>query len=204
MAVSRSELEASWREDRRLARRRILDCTRQLLRQRPWPQLSLQEIMRCAEMSRTAFYRHFDDRDQLLLALLGDLQDAFVSAGAEWKQGSEDPIRALRHGLLEVTMVFVDHGHVLQALVDAASESQQLSDAYDQMVDSLVQATSARIAAENAAGRSGIGDPEGIARALLRMNERFLLDVYGRSTSAHPEQATAVLTEIWTRTIYGA
>lgn len=202
MAVPRSELEATWREDRRQARQRILDCTRQLLRERPWPQLSLQEIMRSAQLSRTAFYRHFDDRDQLLLALLGDLQDAFVSAGAEWKQGSEDPIPALRRGLHEVTTVFLAHWHVLQALVDAAPESEQLRDAYEEMVDGLVQATSARMSAENAAGRSNISDPDGIARALLRMNERFLLDVCGRSPGPDPEQAAAVLTEIWTRTIY--
>jgi AcrR family transcriptional regulator len=202
MAVPRSELEATWREERRQARQRILDCTRRLLRDRPWPQLSLQEIMRAAELSRTAFYRHFDDRDQLLFALLGDLRDAFVSAGADWKQGCEDPIPALRRGLHEVTTVFADHGHVLQALVDAASESQQLSDAYDEMVDGLVHDTSARIAAERAAGRSDIADPDGIARALLRMNERFLLDLYGRAAGPDPEQAAAVLGEVWTRTIY--
>ena len=203
MTVRRTELEASWREDRRQARARILDGARMLLEERPWPDLPLDEIMRAADLSRTAFYRHFEDRQALLLALLAELEDAFTEAGAPWKAAAADPPGALRDGLLDLTALFVRHGRVLQAVTEASSRSDELRDTYLAMAEGLIATTAARIAADVEAGRSAVADPDGVARALTWMNERYLLFSLGREQRVVPATVIETLATIWTRTLYG-
>ncbi len=42
--------------------------------------------MRGAELTRTAFYRHFDDRQLLLVALLDELGGGFDTVAAPWTE----------------------------------------------------------------------------------------------------------------------
>lgn len=159
--------------------------------------------MAAAELTRTAFYRYFDDRELLLIALLDDVGVHLDAAGNPWKRGAPDPVAELSGNLRQLTEVFVEHGRLLQAISDAATHDDELRRAYLRLADQLVDTTAARIEAEVAAGTSPVENPGEVARALVWMNERYLLRGFGQHPLADPDAAARALAEIWIATIYG-
>lgn len=202
--MSQSGVRVDRRRQRRDARRRILDCARELLELRPWSEITLEQVMTEAQLTRTTFYRYFDDRELLLIALLQEVAADLDAAGAPWKQGASDPAGELRENLRTLADVFAAHGRLLQAISDAASHDSDLRGAYLQLADRLVATTAERIAAEVAAGRSRIVDVEQVACALTWCNERYLLRLFGGRPLGDPAVAAAALAEIWITTIYGS
>ena len=60
---------AAARTRREAARERIVAAAERLLRDRPYRELSVEEVMAEAGLSRTIFYRHFDGLPELVLSL---------------------------------------------------------------------------------------------------------------------------------------
>jgi len=170
------------RRERQVARQRILEAASGLLEEHRWTDVRLEDVMSAAGLSRTVFYRHFDDRHTLLLAMLDEIRQHIGSTGAAWKAGDPHPVSALCTGLAELTTSMQEHGRLMQAVADAA--------AY-------------RIRADVAGGHSRVRDPERVADALVRMNEALLLDAFGSRPYADPAEVRATISEIWVTTIYG-
>jgi AcrR family transcriptional regulator len=202
MGTSPGRLQADRRSRREAARRRILDAARALLEEQAWPAVSLDEIMRAAGLSRTVFYRHFEDRRELLLALLDDSELALDLPGTIWKQAPDDPVPALRAALRRLTEQFAEQGRLLQAVADMAGQDPEVRAIWMGLGEQLTRTTAERISAEVASGRSAVRDPLEVARALVWMNERYLLVRFGRRPLADPETAAAALAEIWHGAIY--
>lgn len=200
---TRLERTAEQRRRRSDVRRRILDATLALLEERRWPDIPVDDVTSAAGLSRTAFYRHFDDRDQLLLALMADTGARLANAGEAWKGAGGDPIDAVRAGLAEMAATMVEHGRLVQAIVDASAYDPDVRAAWEELLQRLVDVTAERIRADVAAGRSEVRDPDDVAAALARMSEAHLLAGFGRRPLADPERAIATLTEVWAATIYG-
>jgi TetR/AcrR family transcriptional regulator, ethionamide resistance regulator len=159
--------------------------------------------MAAAGLSRTAFYRHFEDRDQLLLALLEHAGLQLQDSGAAWKRGEGEPVAALRAGLAELTAAMVEHGRLIQAIVDASGHDPDLRAQYDELVDGIAAVTAERIRHETAAGRAAVGDPDEIATALVRMSEGYLLTAFGRAVHPDAGRVTRALADVWCAAIYG-
>ena len=74
-------------ESKELTRRALLRSALKLLSQRSFDAISLREVTREAGVSPTAFYRHFDDMDELGLVLVdesfGALRDVLREARAD-------------------------------------------------------------------------------------------------------------------------
>src|ERR1700753_630433 len=66
VATREGELQGRRRAQRRDARRRLLDAAHGLLEQRGWTDISLEDIAEAAQVARTAFYRPFEGRQQLV------------------------------------------------------------------------------------------------------------------------------------------
>jgi AcrR family transcriptional regulator len=198
------DVQAQHRLRRRDTRRRILDAALAMLEDRPWHEISLEQIMGRAELTRTAFYRHFEDRQLLLLALLEDVGVHLGDIPADWERGVDDPAAELRRALGELTTVYARHGRLLAAIAGAATQDPDVRSVYLGLADRLIDAAAARIAAEVAAGRSRVSDPPEVARALIWMNEAYLQGQFGRPPLGDPERAAAALAEVWLATIYGS
>src|SRR3954471_22539515 len=74
------------------ARERIVAAAELLLRDRPYRDLRVEDVMAAAGLSRTVFYRHFDDLPRLMASLLdvvqAELEDAMkltVDAPGDWE-----------------------------------------------------------------------------------------------------------------------
>jgi TetR/AcrR family transcriptional regulator, ethionamide resistance regulator len=191
------------RRRRQDTRRRILDAARELLEDHPWSEISLEQIMQRADLTRTAFYRHFEDRQLLLLALIDDVGLALDTVADPWEQGDGDSPAELEPALRRLTDLYFRHGRLLRAIADAATQDPDLAAFYADLGRRLSESAAARIAADVEAGRSHVQDPDEVAAALVWMNERYLLVRFGQTPLGDPGRAAAALTEIWQRTVYG-
>lgn len=203
MVTTRPDVQRRHRERRDQTRARILAVAGELLEDRPWSEVSIEEITRRAELTRTAFYRHFPDRQTLLLALLEDLGLRLDLVADPWEGAAGDPTELMQQSLRELVEVFLRHGRLLRAIADAATQDRQIAATYAELGARLTSSAAARIAADVAAGRSSVADPQEVAGALVWMNERYLLERFGRAPLGDPDRAAAALAEVWERAVYG-
>ena len=186
------------RDSRRDLRAAILAAARVRLEQGGFRRLSIDSVMEDVGLTRTAFYRYFDDLGALVQVLLTDMTRPLDEAAARLARdagGSDE--EAFLATLGAVAEVFAEHGRVFSATVAAAQ--------YDDDIESAVHAIRERFVALAAAGlaeradRTGveIPNPRETARALNAMNEGYLLDAFGRSPRVTPEEAVQALWPPW-------
>jgi TetR/AcrR family transcriptional regulator, ethionamide resistance regulator len=187
-----------------IAEREILEAAEALLRQRPFREITVDEVMRRTDLSRPSFYVYFRDRHDVVLRVVERLGGELFAMSERWFRGEgEGPVlvRAAAEGFVAV---FAEHGPVLRALADAATDDSRVEAAYGQIVQGLITATARHIEEEVAAGRVLPLDPGETAKALVWMGERYLQLSLGRPPLTPPERVTETLTTIWSRVLYGA
>src|ERR1700720_2545310 len=109
--MSTSAQRARRREQRDNTRREILVATDRLLRERPYRELSLDVVMEQTGLTRTAFYRHFDDVTELVLRLLEDVGIELYGVAERWLEGAANDFpRAAHEGLRGIVGFFDRHG----------------------------------------------------------------------------------------------
>jgi AcrR family transcriptional regulator len=203
VTTRQSDLQARRREHRRNARRRLLDAAHALLEQQPWAEIALDDIATAAEVARTAFYRHFEDRQHLLMAMLDDVGLELDHVADDWMGDADDPVAELRRSLEGLTAVFVEHGRLIQAISDTARHDTEVGGLYLALAERLAAATARRIEADNAMGRTQIAEPREVARALTWMNERYLLASFGQHPFTDEAAVTSALATVWINALYG-
>jgi len=194
--------------DRRRRRRQdseqeILDAAGRLLRERPFRDLTVDDLMAATSQSRTAFYRHFTDRQDLLIHLQHDLAEELFEMSEGWLGGGEDPVREALEALQRLIGVYQREGPLLRAIAEAASHDDEIEKVYAKLVQRFVDATAARIERDVAAGRAAVSDPRQAATALCWMTERYLTACFGHPGGGDPDASVATLHMIWMRALYG-
>ena len=186
-----------------VAEREIIAAAEALLRERPFRELTVDEVMRRTDLSRPSFYVYFRDRHHLVLRVVEHLGAELFAMSDRWLKGTGDGPQLAREALEGVVEVYATHGPVMRALADAAADDPGVEQAYTAIVQAFVDATARHIEAEIAAGRILPLDAAETARALVWMMERYLNLSFG-SEPATPRQAVAeTLITIWTRVLYG-
>jgi AcrR family transcriptional regulator len=194
------------RRRRQDSEQEILGAAERLLRERPFRELTVDDLMAATSQSRTAFYRHFTDRQDLLVHLIRDLNEQLWEMSAGWLRGSGDPLAEGRAALERLADVYAAHGPLLRAIAEAASHDADVEGVYRGLVQGFVDATAARIRRDAAAGRTSLAHPDHVAAALVWMTERHLTATFGRvgAIEANRSAALETLFTIWMRTLYGA
>jgi AcrR family transcriptional regulator len=202
------ELQPAPRRRRRRedSEQEILEAAERLLRERPFRELTVDDLMASTTQSRTAFYRHFTGRQDLLIRLLSDLNQELWAVSQGWFQGSGDPLVEAREALERLAGVYQDHGPVLLAMAEAAHHDDEVERVYVALVQGFVDGVVARLERDAAAGRASVPYPAEVAAALVWMTERQLAVTFGRQETGPGERAATVeaLYTVWTRTLYGA
>jgi AcrR family transcriptional regulator len=198
--VSSPALRARHREQRQSTRREILAAADRFLRQRPYRELSVEVVMAETGLTRTAFYRHFDDVTELVLQLLAELAGELYAVAERWgeKAGPTYPEPALE-GLRAIVDFFVRNGPLMRAIAEAATTDEQIERAYRDGREAFIQITTETLDRLAQAGQLEVPDTRALARALNLMNEAYLLDEFGRG-SGDPDVALATLQTVWLRT----
>ena len=90
MSVGGVETEAPTAATPEVAEGEIIAAAEALLRERPFRELTVDEVMRRTDLSRPSFYVYFRDRHQLVLRVvehLGSSCSRCPSAGARQRRG---------------------------------------------------------------------------------------------------------------------
>lgn len=201
--ASRPDVRRRHREQRESTRARILEAARELLEERSWSDLTVGLITQRTGLTRSAFYKHFGDRVSVLRALLEDLSIELEAVPDPWQSGEDDPPELLRAAIRGLVQTFVEHGRLLRAIADEATQDAEFAGLYAELGGRLSAGVAARIAADVEAGRSAVNDPVEVGAAMVWMNERFLMMRFGRRPLGDPERCSAALEEVWIRTVYG-
>ena len=183
--------------------REILAAAEEFLRDRPLRELTIDEVMDRTGLSRPSFYVYFRDRHDLVARLAREISGELFAMAERWLKGTGDPLDDARAALDGVVVVYAQHGVVMRALADAASEDEEMEALYRSLIDGFIQATAKHIREEMRAGRAEADDPDRTAAALVWMNERYLTETLAREPVDDPAKVAEALLGIWTRTIYG-
>jgi TetR/AcrR family transcriptional regulator, ethionamide resistance regulator len=199
---SRIELRDRRRRRREQSERQILDAAEALLRERSYRDLTVDDVMASAGQSRTAFYRHFKDRQDLVIRLLSDLAAELYETASTWLAGTGDPLAEGHEATARLVSAWAQHGPLLRAIAEAASYDDEVERVYRGLVQLFVDATIERLERDASAKRVLVPDIQETARALCWMTERYLTTTFGRPDSGDPATATEVLHAIWMRSVY--
>jgi AcrR family transcriptional regulator len=187
-----------------VAEREIIAAAEGLLRERPFRELTVDEVMRRTGLSRPSFYVYFRDRHHLVLRVVEHLGTELFTMSERWFQGQGDGPTLAREALEGIVAVFVEHGPVLHALADAATDDPGVEQAYSAYVQTFIDVTAHHIESEIDAGRILSLNSWETAKALTLMNDRYLNVSLGREPTTPPQIVVNTLTTIWTRTLYGS
>ena len=186
-----------------MAEQEIIAAAAGLLRERPFRELTVDEVMRRTDLSRPSFYVYFRDRHHLVLRVVEHIGGELFTVSDRWDPGERDG-RALVHTATEgIVAVFAEHGPVLRALADAAADDPDVELVYHRLVQSFIDVTARHIRREMAAGRVHALEPVETATALVWMMERYLILSLGREPLTPAPAVADTLATIWTRVLYG-
>ena len=186
------------------AQREIIAAAEQLLRERPFRELTVDEVMRRTGLSRPSFYVYFKDRHELVLRLVQHLFDEILVVANRWFQAPEAGPQMLRQAWDGIVEVYGAHAPVLRALADAAVDDPDVEVAYGQLVQGFVDATTEHLRLEIERGNAPETDPAEASKAVVWMAERYLYHSYAPGSSTTPEKVAETMSTLIVRALYGA
>lgn len=191
------------KHDPEISKREILSSAEELLRELPLREITVEAIMSRTGLKRPAFYAHFRDRNDVVLHVVQALGDEVAAMTSPWLDSNGESLTDIRTALEGLTATYVKHGPLLRALSDAASADAQVDDAYRHIVEGLITATATHIRDEQTRGHiDDLPDVDETARALIWMEERYLIEALGRTPTTDPQLVVDVLYRIWTGALY--
>ena len=147
-------------------RAEILDAAFEFLWSRPFRDMTVNELMSTTSISRSAFYRYFDDAHGLMGALLSRLESEILAGVSPWLSDEGDPVALLHESLAAEVQICYRYGPFIKAISDAAGTSEQLEDEWGCFLDRFDDAVSERVVADQELGLIEVFDPRQIATAL--------------------------------------
>ena len=203
--MSSSAQRSRRREQKENTRREILAAADRFLRVRQYRELSVDVVMAPTGLTRTAFYRHFDDLSQLVLRLLADVGHELYVIAEHWREAAVggDFATASREGLNGIVDFFVRHGPLIRAVSDAATTDEQIEHGYRAFIEDFVELIRTGLEARVERGELDIPDAHALAVALNLMNESYLLEEFGHEPYGDPDLVKATLEWVWLRLFGG-
>ncbi|WDZ50109.1 TetR/AcrR family transcriptional regulator [Acinetobacter vivianii] len=190
------------KHDPKESEREILEAAEQFLNEHHFRDLNIDEVMRRTGLKRPAFYVHFRDKHDLTLRLVENIARELFNIADRWLAGTH-PQEDLRRALVDSVQVYVQHGRLLRAFVEAASGDERVENVYRTLIQDFIYAAAQHIRADQAAGQIKKDlDVEETAKALIWLEERYLSEAFGRSSPVEPEVVIRVLQNIWISTLY--
>lgn len=196
--MSAAKQRSRRRLQREEVRARILDAAAELLRERPYRELTVEQVMATAGLSRTIFYRHFDDLPHLVLRLLEEPSADLLERERQLALEDLPLAEVIREALRAPVEAFDRHGPLLRAIAEAASHDEVIEQGFRALMEQYEQLIAEYLRLLSELGQGRLRKPEEAARALNLMNVHFLLEAFGApERQISPAAALDTLTEIW-------
>ena len=184
------------------AQREIIEAAEQLLKERPFRELTVDEVMRRTGLSRPSFYVYFKDRHELVLRIVGHVQGEILKSANRWYESVGGGPDVLREALAGTVGAYGRHAAVMRALADAAVDDPGVESAYDALVDGFVDITARHIEREVETGLIDALDAREAAKALIWMTERYLYHSFAPAHRIPAGRVHETLAALWNRSLY--
>jgi AcrR family transcriptional regulator len=190
-------------DDRELA---IFATLERLLADRPFAEISVDDLAKGAGISRPTFYFYFPSKDAVLLTLFERvIVEADATVDGRGDDYTADPARVWRDGIYAFFEPLRAHRSVALAGVAATATNAEIRELWSRFMQKWIDRTAAIITAERARGAAPVTVPaHDLAAALNLMNERAMFASYSDQKPA-PDEAAALdtLVHVWITSIYG-
>ena len=184
------------------AQAEIVEAAEALLRERPFRELTVDEVMRRTGLSRPSFYVYFKDRHELVLRVVAHLEAELLAVANRWYASLGGGAPVLRDALAGIVGVWEEHGAVLRALADAAADDPDVEYMYAALIQRFVDVTAEHIELEAAEGNLAPIDAVEASKALVWMSERYLYHSFGPERKVPPAKVLETLGTVWARALY--
>jgi AcrR family transcriptional regulator len=188
-----------------LAEQSIFATTEALLSSTPLSDLTVEEILQPAGVSRTTFYKKFGSKYSVVSALLENLQAELVDIMRPWFADQQaTPTTALREAITAVAELWQRHRPILRASSENWHAEPEVGRPWTAMMDRFLHDIAEKIDNERRHGIAPPGvDSTALARTLVWSSERMLyLAGFGLCGQHHELDVIDALVATWVGTIY--
>ena len=165
--------------------------------------MTVNALMATTSISRSAFYRYFEDAHGLMESLLKRLEIEILEGANPWLSDHGDPVALLHESLAAEVRICYRYGPFLKAVNDAAGTNARLEDGWNRFLDRFDDAVSQRIVADQELGLIEAFDPGPVATALNRVDAAMYVRAFGHRPRSRPEPVQDAITRVWISTLYG-
>ena len=195
--------------DRRQRRRERDQVRAQLLRSalalsegRPFSELTVDQIAGAAGISRTAFYNHFHDKQELLLAALEEVAEEIRKTTETWWSRDGPPAERVRDAVAAIVSVYSEHVDLLRIVIEASTYDDEIWRIWVGVVDRFVAAMAERVRTEQRDGMIPRSlEPDQTSEALVWLIERCCYVQLARDGRT-AEEVVGALAPVWTAALY--
>jgi AcrR family transcriptional regulator len=186
-------------------RETILSATANLLATRGFGDLSVQDILTAAGISRGSFYFYFDSKHDVLAELVRRAVASGHDAAEPWLTDPTDKVAALRAGITAGARLWRANGPILKAIVENWRTDPRLNSLWLEQMQGFTDATVAQIQNDpQATTRLSSLDIRTVASTLTWLGERvYYLAALGTPPFDDEQRLIDTLLRIWTSTLYG-
>src|SRR4051812_15293035 len=119
------------RAERGANRAAIVDAAEAALRERPFREVSVDELMQAAGLARTQFYRHFDDLSHLVLTVTARAFEDVLDHHERLVDIATLDAVTLRAAIAPAVEAFAAHGPLVRALSEAATHDAAVEQVFE-------------------------------------------------------------------------
>ncbi|WP_210419617.1 TetR/AcrR family transcriptional regulator [Mycolicibacterium sp. ELW1] len=183
----------------------ILRTLEEMLTERPFAEISVDELAKGAGLSRPTFYFYFASKDAVLVRLF---TRAITASGPEQQQSADVPgqrRQAWRDGIYAFFDSLRPHRAVVLAGLGVMATNTELREVWSAFMTGWIDYTAALITRERERGAAPDTVPaRDLATALNLMNERVVVAAQGsRQPTLAEDAALETVVHIWITSIYG-
>jgi TetR/AcrR family transcriptional regulator, ethionamide resistance regulator len=193
---------SSRRRRREEARAQLLSSALELAEHGSFRDLTVDEIARSAGLSRSAFYTHFRDKHELLLAAVNDVAEQLYRMADRWWHGTGAPADRVEGALAGVISVYAEQASLLRLATEVSTYDDEIREVWLGIAGRFIDATAEQIRTEQLEGLiPQTLEARPTAETLVWMAERCCYIYLGRAERT-PDEVLAALAPVWTAALY--
>jgi len=190
------------RRKREQAREQVLRGALRLSEERPFHDVTVEEIAKAAGISRSAFYTHFSDKHDLLLAALREVAGELGRESEGWWEGEGPPADRVRQAISGVVSIYAEHASLLRVATEVSTYDDEVRAFWVSVIDRFISEAADHIRSEQREGLiPDLLEPRPTAEGLVWMVERCCY-VYLAAGDRSPEKLVDELTPVWAAALY--
>lgn len=190
------------RERRQRARQRVIASGLKLAEKGSFRDVTVDEISRSAGVSRPAFYTHFADKEELLLAAVGEVSEQLYEMADRWWHGVGPPAERVRRAIDGVVSVYAGEARLLRIAAEVATYDDEVRALWLDIAERFIDATADHVRSEQDVGLiPRTLDPRATGEVLFWMAERCCYMYLGLGQRT-PKQVVDGLVPVWVAALY--